>query len=80
MNIKLILFPNSLILIAQIVEVVPEDIGQPDCKIIEPFEVKGDFLERDKDAIAKQKAEEESALEESFEQQEFEGAAESEKQ
>lgn len=45
MNIKLILFPNSLILISQIVEVVPEDIGQPDCKIIEPFEVKGDFLE-----------------------------------
>jgi hypothetical protein len=26
-------------------EVVPEDIGQPDCKIIEPFEIKGDFLE-----------------------------------
>lgn len=45
MNIKLILFPNSLIIIAQIVEVVPEDIGQPDCKIIEPFEIKGDFLE-----------------------------------
>ena len=43
-------------------------------------QVKGDFLERDKDAIAKQKAEEESALEESFEQQEFEGAGESEKQ
>jgi hypothetical protein len=45
MNIKLILFPNSLILIAQIEEVVPDEIGEPDCKIVEPFIVNGDFLE-----------------------------------
>ena len=45
MNVKLILFPNSLVLISQIVEIVPEDIGQPDCRLTEPFEVKGDFLE-----------------------------------
>jgi hypothetical protein len=45
MNIKLILFPNSLILISQIEEVVPDEIGEPDCKIVEPFIVNGDFLE-----------------------------------
>lgn len=45
MNIKLILFPNSLILISQIEEIVPEDIGEPDCMLIEPFVVKGDFIE-----------------------------------
>jgi hypothetical protein len=45
MEVKLILFPNSLILISQIEEVVPEEIGEPDCCIIEPFVVKGDFLE-----------------------------------
>lgn len=45
MNIKLILFPNSLLLISQVKEIVPEEIGQPDCSLIEPFVVKGDFLE-----------------------------------
>lgn len=45
MNIKLILFPDSLILIAQIEEVIPEDIGQPDCQLIEPFQVNNEFLE-----------------------------------
>lgn len=44
MEIKIILFPNNLTLIAQIQEIVPEDIGQPDCKIIEPFIINGDFL------------------------------------
>jgi hypothetical protein len=45
MDIKIILFPNNLTLIAQIEEIDPEDIGQPDCKIIEPFSINGDFLE-----------------------------------
>lgn len=44
-NIKLLVFPNSLLLISQIEEVVPEEIGEPDCRLIEPFVVKGDFLE-----------------------------------
>ena len=45
MEIKLILFPNNLILIAQIEEIVPDEIGEPNCKIIEPFVVNdGDFL------------------------------------
>jgi len=44
-NIKLLVFPDSLLLISQIEEVVPEEIGEPDCRLIEPFVVKGDFLE-----------------------------------
>lgn len=45
MEVKLILFPNSLIIISQIEEVIPEEIGEPDCKLVEPFVVQGDFLE-----------------------------------
>jgi hypothetical protein len=45
MEIKVILFPNNLTLIAQIEEVVPEEIGQPDCKIIEPFVISDDYLQ-----------------------------------
>lgn len=45
MEVKLVFFPNNLILITQIEEVVPEDIGQPDCRLIEPFLITGDFLE-----------------------------------
>jgi hypothetical protein len=45
MEVKLVFFPNNLMLITQIEEVVPEDIGQPDCRLIEPFLITGDFLE-----------------------------------
>ena len=44
MEIKIILLPNNLTLIAQIEEVVPEEIGDPTCKIIEPFVIDKDFL------------------------------------
>lgn len=45
MEVKLVFFPNNLILITQIEEVVPEEIGQPDCRLIEPFVINGDYLE-----------------------------------
>jgi hypothetical protein len=45
MDVKLLLFPNSLILVSQVKEVIPEEIGEPDCQLIEPFVIKGDFLE-----------------------------------
>jgi hypothetical protein len=45
MNIFLIVFPNSLILISQVEATDPEEIGDPDLRLVEPFEVKGDFLE-----------------------------------
>ena len=34
----------SLVLIARIEEVSTE-LGEPDCKLIEPYELKGDYLE-----------------------------------
>lgn len=44
-NIKIIVFPNGLTLVAQIEEIVPDEIGDPSCKIVEPFVVgDGDFL------------------------------------
>jgi len=35
-NIKLIILPNNQILVSQIEE-IGADIGEPDCKLIEPF-------------------------------------------
>ena len=42
--IKIILFKNNLVLITRLEEVGSE-MGEPDCKLIEPFELKGEFLE-----------------------------------
>tara|TARA_B100000927_G_scaffold134292_1_gene108262 strand:- start:163 stop:426 length:264 start_codon:yes stop_codon:yes gene_type:complete len=42
--IKIILFKNNLVLISRLEEVSTE-LGEPDCKLIDPFELKGDFLE-----------------------------------
>lgn len=40
----LMLKEYSLVLIARIEEVSTE-LGEPDCKLIEPYELKGDYLE-----------------------------------
>ena len=42
--IKIILFKNNLVLITRLEEVGSE-MGEPDCKLIDPFELKGEFLE-----------------------------------
>ena len=42
--IKIILFKNNLVLISRIEEVSTE-LGEPDCKLIDHFELKGEFLE-----------------------------------
>ena len=42
--IKVILFKNNLVLIARLEEVGSE-MGEPDCKITDPFELKGEYLE-----------------------------------
>ena len=42
--IKIILFKNNLVLISRLEEVTTE-LGEPDCKLIDPFELKGEFLE-----------------------------------
>jgi len=42
--IKILLFKNDLVLIARLEEVGSE-MGEPDCKLIDPFEIKGEFLE-----------------------------------
>ena len=42
--IKIILFKNDLVLISRLEEVGSE-MGEPDCKLIDPFELKGEFLE-----------------------------------
>jgi len=42
--IKILLFKNNLVLISRIEEVSTE-LGEPDCKLIDPFELKGEFLE-----------------------------------
>ena len=41
MNPKILVMPNNLILLSQIDE-VGGDIGEPDCKLTEPFIVNGD--------------------------------------
>ena len=43
--IKLIIFKNNLVLIARVEEVAATIPGEPDCKLIEPFELKGEYLE-----------------------------------
>ena len=43
--IKTIIFKNNLVLVARIEEVAAIVPGEPDCKLIEPFELKGEFLE-----------------------------------
>ena len=40
--IKILALSNNQILISEVVEVAALDIGQPDCKLINPFLVKGD--------------------------------------
>ena len=42
--IQIILFKNNLVLISRLEEVSSE-MGEPDCKLIDPFELKGEFLE-----------------------------------
>lgn len=42
--IKILLFKNNLVLISRVEEVSTE-LGEPDCKLIDPFELKGEFLE-----------------------------------
>ena len=42
--IKVILFKNNLVLISRLEEVGSE-MGEQDCKLIDPFELKGEFLE-----------------------------------
>ena len=42
--IKILLLKNNLVLISRIEEVTTE-LGEPDCKLIEPYELKGDYLE-----------------------------------
>ena len=42
--IKIIIFKNNLVLIARLEEVGSE-MGEPDCKLTDPYELKGEFLE-----------------------------------
>ena len=42
--IKVILFKNNLVLISRLEE-VGSAMGEPDCKLIDPFEMKGEFFE-----------------------------------
>ena len=42
--IKILLFKNNLVLISRVEEVSTE-LGEPDCKLIDPFELKGEYLE-----------------------------------
>ena len=42
--IKVLLLKNGLTLIARLEEVGSE-MGEPDCKVTDPFEIKGEFLE-----------------------------------
>ena len=43
--IKLIIFKKDLVLVARVEEVAASVPGDPDCKLIQPFELKGDYLE-----------------------------------
>ena len=42
MEVKVLVLTNNEILVSQIEEVAPLDIGDPNCKLIEPFLVKED--------------------------------------
>tara|TARA_B100000427_G_scaffold244091_1_gene207068 strand:+ start:231 stop:521 length:291 start_codon:yes stop_codon:yes gene_type:complete len=43
--IKILALTNNQLLISEIVEVAALDIGQPDCKLINPFLIKDGILE-----------------------------------
>jgi len=42
MEVKVLILMNQQILVSQLEEVVPMDIGDPNCKMIEPFLLKED--------------------------------------
>tara|TARA_B100000700_G_scaffold100770_1_gene113561 strand:- start:891 stop:1154 length:264 start_codon:yes stop_codon:yes gene_type:complete len=42
--IKVLLLKNGLTLIARLEEIGSE-MGEPDCKVTDPFEIKGEYLE-----------------------------------
>ena len=42
MQVKVLVLTNKQILISQIEEVAPMDIGDPNCKLIEPFIINDD--------------------------------------
>ena len=42
MTVKLLILTNGEKLISQLVEVAPIDIGDPNCKLIEPFIINAD--------------------------------------
>ena len=42
MEVKVLVLTNNEILVSQIEEVAPLDIGDPNCKLIEPFILKED--------------------------------------
>ena len=42
MEVKVLVLTNNEILVSQIEEVAPLDIGDPNCKLIEPFILKDD--------------------------------------
>ena len=44
-NIQCIILPSGDILISEIEEAFGDIPGEPDCKLIEPFELKGEYLE-----------------------------------
>ena len=43
--IKLIIFKKDLVLVARVEEVAASVPGEPDCKLVDPFELKGEFME-----------------------------------
>ena len=42
MEVKVLVLTNKQILVSQLEEVAPMDIGDPNCKMIEPFLIKED--------------------------------------
>ena len=40
MEVRVVALTNNFLIISQVDEVATEDIGQPDCKLINPFVVK----------------------------------------
>lgn len=43
MEPKLLIFPDGTKLLSQTEEIQPEEIGDPDCLLVEPFEVKSNL-------------------------------------
>ena len=54
--IKIILFKNNLVLISRLEEVPAVVPGEPDCKLTDPFELKGDFMESCQTSPCKKKS------------------------